>query len=574
MKRVLSVFIVLLLTVGIVGGMKYAHRGNLAPAGARELAQPTSPIAAENARRGDRRWRLGSASKRGLDAFASATSVRAGDPLDVYVRTKSTSFRADVYRMGWYAGAGARLVTRRTDIAGDGQSPCDAVGKRHTVTCAWRPSFTLGTRGSWPSGVYLIKLTTPDKRGAYVPFVIRETVTRAPIIFQSSVTTWQAYNSFGGRSLYDGPCTQRIVRVKPKELPSASPAPPAAATETAVPEPNPSEEPSPEETSSPPSPLFPRISSQPEPSAQPSVAPQSTIAGVPEPAFETESTCGFPNRSRAVSFDRPYDWPGAGQFFRFEYPLLAWMESKGYDVAYATDVDLHEGLEDLKQRRVFLSVGHDEYYSTAMRDELESALAAGTSLAFFGANDIYRHIRFEDSPLGADRIEVNYKYAGEDPLFSANRSETTGQWRDRPINRPEQTLLGAQYSCNPAQGDWVPTGEPAWLFRNTGFAPGDSIDGLVGYEFDRLFIHQPHPDNVILVAKSPVRCGGKNGESNTTLYVAPSGAAVFDAGTLYFTCGVGPTRCTRRSGSRITADPRLQQLAANLIDAMLTRRFE
>ena len=42
---------------------------------------------------------------------------------------------------------------------------------------------------------------------------------------------------------------------------------------------------------------------------------------------------GTADRSRAVTFDRPYEWPGAGQIFDFEYPLIYWLESQGEDVA-------------------------------------------------------------------------------------------------------------------------------------------------------------------------------------------------------------------------------------------------
>jgi hypothetical protein len=267
-------------------------------------------------------------------------------------------------------------------------------------------------------------------------------------------------------------------------------------------------------------------------------------------------------------------FPGDGQFMRFEFPLLFWMESQGMWVSYATDVDLHEGRESLFARRIFVSAGHDEYYSSEMRAALENALAGGTSLAFFGANDIYRHIRFEDSPLGADRIEVNYKSAAEDPYLRIDRSQVTSQWREWPVNRPEQELLGAQYECNPARADWVATGEPAWLFRGTGFATGDTIPNLVGYEYDRIMPGYPSPSGVIAVASSPLRCGGHRTVSNTTFYVAASGAGVFDAGSLWFPCALGPGGCVNASDSHPTPDARLQHLVRNLIYAMLGRRFE
>jgi hypothetical protein len=253
--------------------------------------------------------------------------------------------------------------------------------------------------------------------------------------------------------------------------------------------------------------------------------------------------------------------------------MLNWLESTGLWVAYTTDVDLHEGTAGLENRTVFLSVGHDEYYSTAMRASLESALAEGTSLAFFGGNDMYRHIRFEPSVLGPNRIEVNYKAASEDPKLRTDRMETTTQWREWPLYRPEQALLGAQYECNPVRASWVATGEPAWLFQGTGFSPGDEIPNLVGYEYDRVMPGYGKPEGVTLVARSPLRCGRRETESDTTFYVAPSGAAVFDAGTLWFPCALGPDGCVNANDSHPVVDVRLRALVRNLIFAMLEKRF-
>src|SRR5262249_19387058 len=156
--------------------------------------------------------------------------------------------------------------------------------------------------------------------------------------------------------------------------------------------------------------------------------------------------------------------------FFVEYPMIYWLESRGYDVAYTTDIDLHQQRDDLLQRRIFISVGHDEYYSTVMRKSLEVAARHGVSLIFAGGHDLYRHIRFESSRLGPDRIEVNYKDASLDPFSKTDPREVTNQWRDAPVNRPEQGLLGAQYAPGEFRiAPWRPTLRPAWLFAGTGF---------------------------------------------------------------------------------------------------------
>jgi hypothetical protein len=109
-------------------------------------------------------------------------------------------------------------------------------------------------------------------------------------------------------------------------------------------------------------------------------------------------------RSRAVSFDRPYQeaMAGAGQFLQFELPAVRVAEHAGIPLGYATDVDLHTYPHLLDGARTVLTLGHDEYWSTAMRQTATAARDRGINLAFLGGNEVYRHIRFADTPLGPD----------------------------------------------------------------------------------------------------------------------------------------------------------------------------
>jgi N,N-dimethylformamidase beta subunit-like protein len=457
-----------------------------------------SPITIENRRPGTRTWMLDRPSGRDVEGFAAPASVRAGDTVRLYVRTPARSVRADLFRLGWYGGKGARLIARLGAAPGDPQTPCRVRGTRFTIACSWRETFRVATARNWVSGEYLVKLSDANGSEAYIPFTVLERSPRAPLLFVSAVTTWQAYNLWGGRSLYRGPHT----------------------------------------------------------------APCDVCA----------------TRSRAVSFDRPYRWPGAGNLFRGEFQTIELVESHGIDVGYATSIDLHERTIALEHRRAFLSTGHDEYYSRAMRSALESALSGGTSLAFLGANDIYRHIRFEPSPLGPDRIEVNYKIVGEDPYLHTNPADSTGNWRNRPVYDPEQQLLGAQYDCCPGANHcpihvfgWTPSDRPAWLFEGTGLRAGVEVPRLIQGEYDRVYPAVPQPPGVVLVAHSPLACGSHQMEQDSTFYVAPSGGGVFDVGDEYFACALGPTAFGRCADRR--ADPRIERLAWNLFEAMLHRRF-
>src|SRR5881396_2470511 len=203
----------------------------------------------------------------------------------------------------------------------------------------------------------------------------------------------------------------------------------------------------------------------------------NTVAGTP--------------RAVKVSFDRPYADEGVGDIFWLgEINILRWLEMSGYDVTYSTDVDTHANGGRLLNYRGFLSVGHDEYWSKPMYDAAVAARDAGVNLAFIGANAIYWQVRFEPSSSGVpNRVLVCYRDATLDPI--ADPSLKTVYWRDPPVNRPEQTLIGVQYTngvpWNNGYAPYVVTNSGNWVYAGTGFKDGDSVPGIVGYEADRSF---------------------------------------------------------------------------------------
>jgi hypothetical protein len=164
----------------------------------------------------------------------------------------------------------------------------------------------------------------------------------------------------------------------------------------------------------------------------------------------------FAARGRRVSFDRPISYNhGAGAYFQLELPLVAMAERLGLPLAYLTsvDLDLHPGILDAA--RAVVSEAHDEYWSPAMRAAVTRARDHGVNVAFFGANAIFRKIRFESSPLGPDRIEVNYKIPQEDPLYGKDNALVTGNWPVPPDADPESSLVSQSYVCSvPATSRW------------------------------------------------------------------------------------------------------------------------
>jgi N,N-dimethylformamidase beta subunit-like protein len=265
-----------------------------------------------------------------------------------------------------------------------------------------------------------------------------------------------------------------------------------------------------------------------------------------------------------VSFDRPYQTDGgSGHVLRYEALMARFLERYGYDVTYTTNLDVaREGIAALLKCGAFLSVGHDEYWTGEQRDAVESAREAGMPIYFFGANAGYWKVRLSNPGLdGNARVVTCYKQKPQDdPL--AGTALQTGRFRDEPISRPEEQLVGTMYES------WMLFGQP-WtagdathaMYEGTGLRPGDTIPQLVGDEYDRTFaLDTPSP--VQVVARSPlVDAEGTPGFAETTLYTAPSGALVFGAATIFWAKGLdGPLRDARVE--RITAN--LLQLGLNL----------
>jgi len=270
-------------------------------------------------------------------------------------------------------------------------------------------------------------------------------------------------------------------------------------------------------------------------------------------------------RAVKVSWNRPYDDHGGGQFLTWDYYFVRWLERSGYDVKYSTDVDTHENSVRLLNSKVFLSGAHNEYWSKEMYDGVQQARDAGVHLGFFGADAVYWQVRFEPSPLtgAADRVMVGYKNRTIDPVQGPT---TTILWRDPFLNRPEQQLIGVQYAGGqlPVSGPnapYVVANSSSWVYAGTGLADGDSIPGIVGYETDSSMSSAPLPTSVAgtyqVLSQSPfTEPDGKTMIANSSIYQAPSGAWVFGAGTVSWSWGLDLAN---------VVDPRIQRITANLL---------
>jgi hypothetical protein len=216
----------------------------------------------------------------------------------------------------------------------------------------------------------------------------------------------------------------------------------------------------------------------------------------------------------------------------------------------------------------WLSVGHDEYWTWQMRHHVEGARDRGVHLAFFSGNVCYWQIRLEPSVLAGDplRTVVSYKddalkrdpYALDD---RESRQQLTVRWRDQPVNRPEESLIGVMYDGNPVDGDIVITKPDHWTMVGTNLGPGDRLPRLLGYEADRVF-ENASPNRTIL-AESPYQFEGRPHLAHITTYTLANGATVFAAGTIQWSWGLDDFNVPELRVSSL--NPSVQQITRNVL---------
>jgi hypothetical protein len=277
-----------------------------------------------------------------------------------------------------------------------------------------------------------------------------------------------------------------------------------------------------------------------------------------------------------VSFDRPYAQArGAGLMLRWEYPFVRWLEAQAVDVSYATDIDLERDPSIADGRRLVIFVGHPEYWSAPMRATLTNAIAHGTNVAFFSADELYWRVRFDASY----RSITCYRRADLDPITATQPWAATVQWGSAsPADAPSRVVGLAYGHIVAAPADYVVVSPDNWIYRGTGLRAGDRLKALVGQEYDT-YTGTNVPPGVSIVARSPVRPdlneelseAGTRAESadaglhHASVYTASSGAVIFAAGTMQWSWALDDWGRPTFKGVRTPVDRRVQQITRNVL---------
>jgi hypothetical protein len=419
-----------------------------------------------------------------LEGYTSTTSVVQGSTINFHISNalpvgtvdRTVTLLVDRYAPGGSVGFSTSFQAQDNTT----RTPPNA----YAVGCGWPSAYTLSVPATWPSGYYRATLTNACRESTEISFVVRARApgSSAPVLFCVPVTTFQAYNGWGGASLYGNEA---------------------------------------------------------------------------------------PERSKKVSFDRP-GGSGTGS----ELLFVQWMVAKGISAEFCTSIDLHAGQQLLRNYKLLISSGHDEYWSKEMPDTVEGFITAGGNVAFFSGNTCWWQVRFENGT----RTMVCYRDAIEDPLAGIDNSRVTVQWHAAPVNRPENSMTGVSY--RKGAGHWLPgplvdpyicNFPEHWVFEGTGLTLGATFGaGCVGYETDaaelvhdgpvmRATCRDGTPPTFVVLGWADLsnwRMYGQGGLA--TMGVYRNGGTVFTAGTVQWADkldGTSPVidRITRNVVSRLSS---------------------
>jgi MYXO-CTERM domain-containing protein len=387
-----------------------------------------------------------------VDVYPAEWSIARGTAIKLKIRS-TTTYDVRVLRLGWYAGQGAREVTKVEGQAASPQPYPVADEKYGLAEAKWSDSVTIPTDASWTPGLYVARVEQQGGKQALTFFVIRDDGLdkKMPILLVVGTATHQSYNAWpgpdrGGKSLYGFNSS---------------------------------------------------------------------------PAHPTDSI-GTLTQAVRVSFDRPYFvGGGTADVGGYEYPFLRWAERNGYEIAYATDLDIHRDPDLMKGRRAVVFSGHEEYVSWEMYDNAIAARDSGTNFLFLSGDTWSWQVRFEPGSGGPLSTVIGYKeswvkdpeqreafrlrQAGQIDEAKKHFRRVTRGWKNLEFDeargiderRPGITLTGVQSSGiirdaagQPMHGglypwaDLIVDNSKHWIFQGTGLKAGDKIPNVFGYEVD------------------------------------------------------------------------------------------
>lgn len=378
-----------------------------------------------------------------IEGYPTQLSIAAGEAVDFCCSASIPSISVEILRVGGRRTA----VWSRDDVRADHQpAPANAAA----YGCGWEVTFEVTTDAAWESGYYEVVLRGHDPDNGLLTesfsfFVVRPSNVperrTGRMLLVLATNTYNAYNDWGGRNLYNGGVQVSFER-----------------------------------------PWAPGLLSKPEPHMR-----YPNVDDVPDLEHRR-----FRTWTDSYGLSR---WSGSAGWHNWERPFVEWAERRGYPVDIAVNGDLEHHPEVVEGYPLVLSVGHDEYWTWGMRDTLEAFIGRGGNVAFFSGNSVFWQARLED----AGRTMVSYKADYDrDPVLGTEREHLlTTTWSSTRLSRPENELTGVSFS----RGGYIRMGQAVpgasggytvwrpdhWIYAGTDLRYGDVLgakDRIAVYEVD------------------------------------------------------------------------------------------
>jgi len=379
-----------------------------------------------------------------IEGYCGSLSYAPGETATVHVSTHAAAYDLTVER--W--GAERELVWARHSLTGTYVAPpadADANG------CGWPVSIEIPIDDTWRSGFYLVSFLAHDgeegRRVAHTGFIVRAGTTRANAVLVMATNTWNAYNTWGGKSLYTGGHQVSFAR-----------------------------------------PWARGMLVRPEVERDDRKSRPVHTAEDPDPDGVV-----FQQYRLARAYPSAI---GSTGWFTHARRFVEWAERDGRSFDMVASSDLERDPHLLDGYTLVLGVGHDEYWSAGQRDAIEAHVEGGGHYASFSGNTMFWQVRIADGQRGPAMVGHKYAAHTADPVVGTSDEGTmSGMWADPLVDRPEWTFLGAgsafglyaRFGRGTARGvgGFIVHRADHWLFDGTDLGYGDVLgndDGIVGYE--------------------------------------------------------------------------------------------
>jgi Domain of unknown function (DUF4347)/Domain of unknown function (DUF4082) len=471
-------------------------------------------IVVENQKAGTTAWKIPSTNQATteIEGFADATSINKGQAINLKISlAQAGQYQIDVYRLGYYGGAGGRqVIPSITGLNGVKQSGSTTNPNTRLVEYNWNTSYTLQTDASWTSGLYFAKLT--DSRTGkqnYIQFTVRDDNRPADLGFQDAIATAQAYNNYGGYSVYDfnsngGQRAYQVSFDRPFQY----------NTSTAAEQFN------------------------------------NTLT------WEYNMTRWLESQGYDVSYYTSLDVSTNPLQLYSQKTFL----SVGHDEYWSGDQRNNvEKARDNGTNLAFFSANTAYWqvrYDPSTSGQANRVMTIYKDSTGIGTNPSLDPIAQTNPTVATTLFRSPQVNRPENALLGVGYIGDIG--------------AGGVY-----QGfDYVVSNAFDPYYANTGLQNGDRLTGLVGYEYDGLLNNGLAPAGLVILSQSPVPSSGlgslgilppgtNDTISNAVRYTAPSGAKVFSVGSIQWVWGLDSSGVTNPR-----VDSRAQQIAVNIFNDM------